>query len=116
VSEMTDIAEAMGRKQAEAKRLVDTLCYYEWLEQHSVDPMTIQGVRRLTLTDRGYDRPLAMKIQRSKGKWVESPRRGRTKVYPRPGDQLSLKLKDGTDVNLDWPPFDDDVIYNKSRI
>jgi len=86
---ITEQTARIAVKHAESLRLLQMLAYYEWLERHALSWDQIAGVR------------LAKSLR----------------ICPRPSDRkVDYKLQDGSTRILPWPPFHDDVIYNKSRI
>lgn len=104
------IVDDIQAKRAEQTRLLDTLKFYEWLEDHGLSWDVIQGIR--PIEGRGpYGR-----IGFSEWNKMSPEMRKRYKGEQRTIRRLiDFKLKDGSIVVLPWPPFDDDVIYNRKR-
>ena len=73
-----DLANDIRVKQSESQRLLDTLLFYQWLEEHGLNWDQIKGIRQIK-------------------------------------QLIDFKLVDDTTVVLPWPPFSDDVIYNRSK-
>ena len=106
MSNITELLDSMELKQKESKRLLDTLKYYNWLEEHGTSWDQIKGHRNLKRYD-AFGHPQMSEYMRM------SPEiRAR---YPRRTlrDLIDYKLSDGSLLVLPWPPFDDRVICNK---
>ena len=81
----------MQTKISESQRLVSTLQYYDWLSEHGICWSQVCGILKLETEVRVSRFKTATELK------------------------LSLKLRDGTVHELPWPPFDDDVIFNRKK-
>ena len=106
---MTTLTENIKRIQllrAEQDRLLNTLLYYEWLRGVGVDPETVVGVTQAI--------PLSPRVRNDL--WKGHAVLFRVPVDKRPTRAISYKLQDGTEHLLPYPPFQADVIYNKTLL
>ena len=85
---MKDQIDDIKLKQAEQQRLMDTLLYYKWMEQFGFTWADVKGVAIVPENPRSVKRTL----------------------------NLSFKLKDGTIVQTPMPPYDNNVIFNRSYL
>ncbi len=76
---------------SESQRLVSTLEYYDWLSDHGICWSQVCGILKLE-----------NEVRVSRFKTATDLK-------------LSLKLRDGTVTELPWPPFSDDVIFNRKK-
>jgi len=106
---VTTLVDDIQAKRAESERLLDMLKYYEWLEEHGLSWDQIKGIR----PNQGvgpYGR-VAFKD------WQQVPKSIRDRYeYKKVKKLIDIRLPDGTTTMLPWPPFHDDVIYNRSRL
>ena len=79
---------AMNTKIDEQRRLLDTLEYYQWLKFQGISYSDVCGLRE-----------------------------GKPKVrrFTSPERTLDVLLKDGSNIVIPWPPFDDDVIFKRKK-
>lgn len=97
--------DAIQAKQDEAARLRSMLQFYEWLKRHGTSYDQIKGVRKTVA---------------SPALWHKIAKEHRPERRPRFTMQrmglfyMELKLHDGSELVLPWPPYNDDVIFNKS--
>jgi len=90
-------------KLSEMNRLTSILAYYEWLEEHGLSWNMIREVREAG-NQFTYN-------------WAKIPMEIRKRYNRRKFSRLIVfKLVDGTTRVLPWPPFHDDVIFNRSRL
>lgn len=111
----------LEKQQSEQQRLLKTMVYYCWLQEHKIDPETIVGVlkchpseivmqeiknwyRQHSLPEKEYKIPYTIKGYSDKT------------YFKKPEFVISYKLIDGTEICLPWPDFPDDVIYNRTRL
>jgi len=130
--------------KSEQDRLLQTLEFYAWLEQHGTHWSEIQSLRPLDNTPRSQSEfKASCRRHGQMDLWNESNHANMVKVptgrntyiwqvydpakhmehfesvvrRPRAyaGRFIDLKLKDGRQMILPWPPFDEDVVYNRKR-
>lgn len=136
--------QAIRAKQSESERLLLLLDFYGWLEDHGLSWDIVKGIRpldntpvsrnefkrtfrqngRLDLWEKYNTAPFIEGDRRPGrlfGNWqlVSEDYDGPAKVTRRPktyrGKFIDILLKDGKKVILPWPPFPQDVIYNRRR-
>lgn len=113
VLEVRDLVTRISAKQEEQRRLIKTLEFYAWLEERGVDYKRVVGITNpIELRD-----PLRIKL--SVGSLVGNDlknwgrRTGREAEVKAAFYAMNIKLDDDTEVILPWPPYDDNVIFNR---
>ena len=129
---------------SERDRLLETLEFYAWLEEHGTSWDQIKGVRPLDNTPRSrtefkascrrhgkmdiwnqYNFADMVYVQRSAlgYAWVkfdpevhaEYANEVERKPHAYQGRFIDILLKTGEQLILPWPPFSQDVVYNRKR-
>lgn len=85
----------------EQRRLLETLEYYTWLEDQGLSWDVIRGLACLPNTGINWQRiPKHIRDQHKRGDYTSSGLAG-------------YKLIDGANIVLPWPPYDDNVLFNR---
>lgn len=109
------------RQQSEQQRLLKTIVYYCWLQEHKVDPETIVGVLKCNPTEcvmqevKNWYRQHSLPKEEYAIPYKIKDYDNKT-YFKKPERVISYKLVDGSEVCLPWPNFPDDVIYNRTRL
>ncbi len=108
-----NLINSAQQKVFEQSRLLDMLKYYEWLVQHGLSWDKIKGIRPLDNTPANWAKvPLEIRRQHTKKVQTVCGLVSRKEHFAK---LIDYKLQDGTLIVLPWPPFDNNVIYNRRR-
>lgn len=100
--------DVLEKAVAEQQRMIATLRYYIWLEDHGVSRPWTKGIT--------VSRIAARKRYPTGAEWSKVPREIRNRFPPRVRKPvITYRFKDGSELVLPWPPFDDEIIFGTKK-